>query len=372
MDEIQWWGVVMIVGAVALLVQLIHYLGLFSRLSFFKVPDRKSTAEPVTVIICARNELKNLRENLEMVLNQDYPEYQVVVVNDCSWDESGKYLEEIQPQYPHLKIVTINEQEKYRHGKKFALSLGIKAAKYELLLLTDADCHPMSKNWISRMVSGYKPGIEIVIGYGAYRKEPGLLNKWVRMDTVFNAVQYLSAALRHNTYMGVGRNLSYRKALFFRNKGFASHNHIMSGDDDLFVNETATSANVAVELHPESFTGSASRKTFGSWLNQKKRHMSTGNHYKQSHKMMIGSFFLSQFVFYAAILTLLIAGIHPEWVLALFGLRLLVQLLIFGTAMKKLGELDILWILPLFDILVVFLYPSLSVSNLLFKDKTWR
>jgi glycosyltransferase involved in cell wall biosynthesis len=371
-DPFGIWEIVATVGILALLVQLFHYLVLFSRLSFHKVPVRQSVTDPVTVIICARNELKNLKDNLESVLTQDYPDFQVVVVNDCSWDESGNYLEEIQPQYPHLKVVTINEQEKYRHGKKFALSLGIKAASHEILLLTDADCRPVSKNWIRTMVSGYSPSTDLIIGYGAYRKEPGLLNKWVRMDTVFNAVQYLSSALRGNAYMGVGRNLSYRKSLFFKNKGFASHNHIMSGDDDLFVNETARKDNTVVELQPHSFTGSSTRKSFAGWLKQKKRHMSTGNFYKAGHKRMIGTFFLSQFLFYAVAVTLLIVGFQPEFVLSAVGLRLLVQLTIFGTSMKKLGELDILWMLPVFDIIIVLLYPSLSISNLLFKDKTWR
>jgi poly-beta-1,6-N-acetyl-D-glucosamine synthase len=367
------WGLMGVFGLMWL-VQLLYYLAGFARLSWYKLPVRQPAHEPVSVIICARNELKNLRENLPSVLTQNYPRYQVIVVNDCSWDESGKFLEEIQPLYPHLKIVTINEQEKYRHGKKFALSLGIKAAQHELLLLTDADCQPVSENWITRMISAYRPETEIVIGYGAYRKAPGLLNKWVRLDTVFNAVQYLSAALRGNPYMGVGRNLSYRKALFFRNKGFASHNHIMSGDDDLFVNQTATGKNLEVELHPESFTQSATRRSFSGWLKQKKRHMSTGNYYRSGHKMMIGSFFLSQFLFYVLALLLLFVLPAPWWqvVAGAFVLRLLVQLLIFGTCMKKLGELDLLWMLPLFDIIIVLLYPALSVSNLLFKDKTWR
>jgi len=372
MENIDLGGIGIVAVSIALIIQLYHLLFSFSKLAFLKHPARTVKQEPVSVIICARNELKNLKENLEAVLNQDYPEYQVIVVNDCSWDESKEYLEQIQPQYKHLKIVTINEQDKYRHGKKFALSLGIKAAKYELLLLTDADCKPVSSRWISDMVSAYNPETEIVIGYGAYRKTPGLLNKWVRMDTVFNAIQYLSAALARNTYMGVGRNLSYRKQLFFKNKGFASHNHIMSGDDDLFINETANSKNVSVELRPESFTESAARSSFSSWLKQKKRHMSTGTFYRTKDKLSIGSFFASHFLFYLSLVVIIFSPFGWQLALTLWLTRLLIQLLIFGFCMKKLGELDILWLLPIFDFIVLILYPSLSVSNLLFKDKTWR
>lgn len=370
LNSIQFWGGAG--GGTVLLVQLYYYLGIFSKLAIAGVKSDTDKKMPVSVIICARNELKNLKEHLDAVLNQKYPEFQVIVVNDCSWDESGKYLEEIQPQYPHLKVVTINEQEKYRHGKKFALSLGIKAAKYEHLLLTDADCRPVSENWISHMMSEYDQQTDIVIGYGGYRKSPGLLNKLVRMDTVFNAVQYLSSALRGKPYMGVGRNLSYRKELFFKNKGFASHNHVMSGDDDLFINETATSKNTRVELHPDSFTSSIPRSTFTGWLNQKKRHMSTGKMYKSGHKLMIGTFFTSMFAFYAAVALLLAIGFQWEVVVGAVVLRLLVQMIIFGKCMKKLGEFDIIWLVPLYDIAVVILYPSLAVSNLLFKDKTWK
>lgn len=368
--SIQTWGI--IGGGVMLLVQLYYFLIRFSRLAFAKVNSVPAKKLPVSVIICARNELKNLKENLQSVLDQKYPEFQVIVVNDCSWDESGNYLEEIQPLYPHLKVVTINEQEKYRHGKKFALSLGIKAAKYDHLLMTDADCKPASDEWISYMVSRYEQGVDIVVGYGAYRKVSGFLNKWVRMDTVFNAVQYLSSALGGNPYMGVGRNLSYRKELFFKNKGFASHNHVMSGDDDLFINETATSENTRVELHPASFTVSEPRSSWSGWFSQKKRHMSTGKMYKSGHKFMIGTFFFSMFAFYAALILLLVTGYQWEVILGAWLLRLFVQLIIFGNCMKRLGEMDIIWMIPIFDLAIVLIYPALAVANLLIKDKTWK
>ncbi len=355
-----------------LVIQLYYLLFVFSKLAFHPADKSQPFNEPVSVIICARNELNNLKAHLESVLSQKYANFQVIVVNDCSWDESENYLEEMQELHSNLKIVTINEQEKYRHGKKFALSLGIKAATHETLLLTDADCKPVSENWISHMVSGYHAGTEIVIGYGAYRKQPGLLNKWIRMDTVFNAVQFLSAAISGNPYMGVGRNLSYRKSLFFRVKGFASHNHIMSGDDDLFVNQTATSKNTGVVLHKSSFTESVARDTFKGWLLQKKRHMSTGIHYKLSNKFRITLYFLSHFLFFVTLFTAIFTGCPAHWILIAFGLRMLVQLFIFGRCMKKLNEFDVLWLMPLFDFLITLIYPALSLSNVLIKEKKWR
>lgn len=353
-------------------IQLFYYLFLFSRLTFFKNRSTEYKEHPVSVVICARNELKNLRNNLPKILEQDYKKYQVIVVNDCSWDETENFLEEYADAYPHLKIVTIKEQERYKHGKKFAVTLGIKAAEHEIILLTDADCYPAGKDWLREMTKNIGGNRQIAIGYGAYEKKAGLLNKWIRMDTVFNAVQYLSYALSKIAYMGVGRNLCYSKSLFFKHKGFASHNHLLSGDDDLFVNQVATKNNVAVELNPESFTYSNPKETIGEWLQQKKRHMSTGMHYKAQHQFLLGFFYLSQIFLYTLFATLIILSFQIKIVLVFFFSRMLIQLVVIGMSMKKLKETDILWLLPLYDIMIVFIYPILAISNLFIKPKAWK
>ena len=352
--------------------QLGYYLIVFGKLTFYKAPEKKPVSFPVSVIICAKNELKNLKEFLPLMLEQDYKEYQVVVVNDCSWDESEKYLEEMEALHPRLKVVTLMEQEKYRHGKKFALSLGIKAAAFEYLLLTDADCRPAGKQWIGEMVRNFSESKEIVIGYGAYIKEAGFLNKWIRMDTVFNAIQYLSFALNNNAYMGVGRNLAYKKTLFFKNKGFASHYHIMSGDDDLFINEVATRTNTTIEISRESFTYSRAKRNAVAWIRQKRRHMSSSGLYKFRHKWLLGLFYLSQVFFYISFICLLILKLFSQVVVSAFIIRLIVQWIVTVRNMKRLGEIDIWWFVPVYDVLVVLLYPALSVSNMIFKNKTWK
>ena len=359
--------------AFAVAVQLFYYLFYFLRLSFYKVKTNETNNPPVSVIICARNELKNLKSFLHLVLEQDYPKYQVIVVNDCSWDESEKYLEELSEKYNHLKVVTIQEQERYQHGKKFALTLGIKSAQYEHLLLTDADCMPAGKNWISLIMQGYiKDSAQIIIGYGAYIKQPSLINKWIRFDTAFNAVHYLSFALSGNAYMGVGRNLSYLRSLFFANKGFARHQHILSGDDDLFVNETANSKNTVVQLHPESITYSQPKNGFGEWFRQKRRHFSTSKLYKTKDKWRLGFFYFSQGLCYITLAALLIIQFKIEYVVAAFGLRLAIQMAIFGSCLKKLKEGDLIWLIPIGDLFITLWYPVIAISNRFVKNKTWK
>ncbi|MCC7532698.1 MAG: glycosyltransferase, partial [Bacteroidia bacterium] len=213
------WVLIAFFGLVTLIL-LVYYFFVFGKLAFHKPSGSlQSNYEPVSVIIAARNELENLQKNLIAILEQDYPDFEVIVVNDCSWDGSQAWLEELQKTYTHLKVSQLIEQEKYPTGKKFALTIGIKASKYNLLLFTDADCEPTSNQWIKLMQSKFTPNKEIVLGFSPYRRQKGFLNRFIRFETLITAQFYLSMALSGNAFMGVGRNLAYRKELFFKYKG---------------------------------------------------------------------------------------------------------------------------------------------------------
>ena len=231
-------------------IQVFYYLFFFLRLAIYKKPKKDFYVEhPISVVICARDEAENLANNLPGVLVQDYnTTHEIVLVNDNSEDESKYLIEEFKKSFKNLNPVTLTQEAKMISGKKFPLSIGIKSAKNETLLLTDADCVPASEHWMKLMQDGYNDGIEIVLGYGAYKKKPGLLNKLIRFETFQTALQYFSYALAGLPYMGVGRNLSYKKEVFLRNKGFSSINQIPSGDDDLFINQVANAKNTLCHL----------------------------------------------------------------------------------------------------------------------------
>jgi glycosyltransferase involved in cell wall biosynthesis len=363
----------------AVLLQLVYYLFFFSRLAFQRTKSQEQNTgagsnifPPASIVIAARNEDDNLVQFLPLVLNQDYPDYEVVVVNDCSYDNTGDVLKEFQKKFSRLKVVTIREDDYYKHGKKMALMVGIKGTKHEHLLFTDADCVPQSRNWLRNIMKSYSNGTEIVLGYGAYQKTKGLLNKLIRYDTFFIALQYISFALARGAYMGVGRNLSYKKSLFFKNRGFASHYHLESGDDDLFVNETAKGKNVSVQISPESFTVSKVKKDFRSWFHQKRRHITTGYRYKPYDKFRLFMLMFSQWLFFVGFISLLVLQFLPYVVIPLFFVRLMVQLLIFKSCMKKLGEQDLLFLAPVFEIFLMLFYPTLVVSNAFMKKNKWK
>src|SRR5258705_4234505 len=295
-----WEEIIFYCFVAATSIQVFYYTWFFSRIAFYREKEKKQTQQhPVSVIVCARDEDENLARNLRGILVQTYRStYEVVAVNDNSADDSKYILQELKKTFKSLNVIELTHEAKLISGKKYPLSIGIRESKHEVLLLTDADCVPASEFWIQKMQDAYDDNIEIVLGYGAYQKRAGFLNKLIRFETFHTALQYLSYALAGIPYMGVGRNLSYTKDIFMRNKGFASINHIPSGDDDLFINKVATKKNTAAVIDADAIIRSIPKTTWAGWLKQKSRHYTTAKYYKPKHKFLLGLYFITQFIYY--------------------------------------------------------------------------
>lgn len=368
-----WWDYLVIVYFVSFIIQLFYYLFVFTKLAFYKgsVVNENEKFAPVSVIICAKNERDNLLEYLPLYLSQDYPQFEVIVVNDNSVDDSDDVLKAFSLQFKQLKIVNVPDTDRFFKSKKFALTLGIKAAQYDSLLLTDADCKPSSSQWIKYM-SQYQKDKKIILGFGGYERKSGLLNKLIRFETFYTALQYLSFAQAKIPYMGVGRNLAYQSGLFFNNKGFAKHMNILSGDDDLFVNEVANNQNTQVVIHPDAFTTSNAKTNYKAWFRQKKRHFLTGSYYQLKHKIMLGLLQTSQLVFIGLFL-LLVIKLRPVYlIVGLFMIRYIIQMLIFKLSTNKIGGKDLIILSPVFELFFMIFNPILVISNQINKRNKWN
>lgn len=355
---------------ILLLFQLYYIYFVYGKLAFYTTKSFREVPQqhPVSVIVCAHNEKKNLQLYLPQLLEQDYPLFEVVLVDDCSDDESKWLLKEFASRYQErLKVVEIKEHIRLKHTKKFAVTMGIKAAKYEHLVFTDADCQPAGPFWLAEMAGAFAQEKEIVLGYSPYFKHPGLLNRLIRFETTHTAMSYLSYAVRGNAYMGVGRNLAYTKSLFYKGKGFNKHMHIKSGDDDLFVNHNATRTNTVISIHPDAHMLSVPKETWKSYYKQKARHSGASTLYKNKHKRMLAMQLLSALLFYLLLAVCFVA--YPAlWYipLSMYSLRLMSQLLIFNGVYRKLQVRDLLIWLPLLDVCYYF---YICINGLFNRDK---
>ena len=352
----------------AALVQVFYYLFFYSRIFSFKKNDvGKSTfSEPISIIIASHNEADNLRQFLTSVLNQDYPIFEVIVINDRSADDTDMIIAELKGEYPNLRSTFIKDNGKIKHGKKLAITLGIKAAQYDYILLTDADCKPISNQWVKEMSKGFSSS-DIILGYGPYFPEDLLLNRLIRFDTMFIALQYMSFSKAGFTYMGVGRNLAYKKDIFIKNRGLSSHSHIKSGDDDLFINEVANKNNVNIACEANSFVYSVPENTLKFWVRQKQRHLSTFHLYKKMHQVLLSGEVFSRILFYILFLALISTNIsnYYFWAIALVRMLLSFTILAKSTAFfKEKKLLPVLIILDfIFPILNFFIYFEAKITE---------
>ena len=351
--------------------QLFHLLFFYLRI-LLKKNNTQAINEPVSIIIAARNESDNLQKHIPVFCQQTYPNYQVIVVNDASTDDSQMVLAQLKEKYTNLYYTSIPQDQTFYHSKKTALLIGIKAAKTELLVFSDADCCPASENWLSSIVSNFDSNTDIIIGYGPYKPQKGFLDKIIRSETVLIAMQYLSFALAKKPYMAVGRNMAYRKTFFEKNKGFAQHINLLSGSDDLFVNQNATKHNTKVEISAHSFTYSNQSKTLEEFFKQKVRHLTTSKYYKFKHKFLLAFESLSRTLLYAIAIFLMFQAKYQYFAIGVLAFRTILSFVMFTLINKKLKEKKLIFVQLFYEIL----QPVLNFVLLIFarrkKEFLWK
>ena len=333
--------------------------------------------EPVSIVVCARNELDNLRRLLPLLLQQDYPAgFEIVLIDDRSHDDTYLYTQQLAQYYPgKVRLVTIDRTPDGFAPKKYALTLGIKATRHAQLLFTDADCIPATNQWLRLMQRGFAQRgsrlADLVIGFSAYAEAPGFLNQLIRYETLLTGAQYLSFAWRGWSYMGVGRNLAYTRACFTATKGFASHIRQLSGDDDLLVQDAVCAGQrVAVVADPAAHTFSEPAATWAAWWSQKRRHLSAGRSYRFADRLRVGTFVMANMLFYLA--TVELAFSPNNWVplAVVYALRTLLVSTVYARLSNRLHQPVIVGLLPVLDVVYFSQYLALGIS--LFFNRTLR
>jgi glycosyltransferase involved in cell wall biosynthesis len=354
-------------------LQILFYLGIFAKFAFAKAQITTPKKVSISVIVCAKNEAENVSKFIPLLLEQDYADFEIVLIDDASSDGTLEIFEDFEKRYEKIRLVKVQNNEAFWGNKKYALTLGIKAAQKEYLLFTDADCYPTSKNWITAMSSQFTMQKTIVLGYGKYETiSNSYLNKVIRFETLITAIQYFSWAKMGKAYMGVGRNLAYKKEEFFNVNGFISHIQVRSGDDDLFINEAAKKKNTAIAYATESFTLSKPKTTYKEWFIQKRRHVATAKYYKTFDKIQLGLFYSSQLFFFVLPIILLVFEFEWILVLSLIGIRYLVTWFVIGFSAAKLQEKDVVYLYPIIELTLVFTQINIFVTNIFSKPVQWK
>lgn len=368
--------VIVICLAVVLAIQIIYYFCVYGKLIFNKkkkqTEDAGSQTEalpPVSVVIAAKNEEYHLKDKLVFFLEQDYPEFEVIVVNDASTDECEYVLKAFSKLYPCLKVVNIVENVNKFRGRKFPISLGIKSAKYDHIVLAGADCVPSGFEWLKNLARNFSEKKEVVLGFCTYTKQKGLFKFLLQYDNLTTAMNYMGLALSGHPYRGDGRNIAFKKDLFFKVGGFTKHYNLPLGEDDIFIRNVSTASNTTVSLTPESFLSSDAKHTYKEWKRQKIDRLSTYKYYKPSIKFLLSIPNITTLLFYAFVITLLLLSLPFEYVILAIVIKFVLQILIYFKFCKRLGIKRVFIFAPLIELYFLLLNAELRLLSLFRKKK---
>ena len=359
-----------IIFVLACIIQLVYFLTWLVAFTGYRKTD--GSPQPASIVVAAKNELNNLQKLIPQLQAQSHPAFEIIIVNDRSSDDTYDYLLELQSLHSNLKMVNVEHKPEQMDGKKYAITLGIKAAKFEHIVLTDADCEITSTGWLAKMSAPFENNsTSLVLGASIYTGGKGFLGAFARFESFYTALQYLGFALAGMPYMGVGRNLAYRKKLFTDNKGFNEYMSVTGGDDDLFVNKHAKAGNCQVVLEEDALTYSHPKKSWRSFFRQKTRHLSVGKRYKFKHKLLLGLLHLSHFTFWAAFVAALILSDNYYIIGAAWVIRTFILYLTFNKAGAKIGVSNVPLTLVLLDFIFVFYYLSTGLRAIFTKKVRW-
>ena len=338
-------------------IQSCYHLGLYRNLYLHSRKEKQETdTPPLSVILVAKDAASDLQKNLPAILEQDYPDFEVIVIYDQSSDDDCEdVLKLLEDKYPHLHHSFIPDSARYISHKKLGITMGIKASHHEWLVFTEPNCRPSSNQWLRKMARNFTNGTDIVLGYSNYEKTKGWFNRKVTFDTLMNTMRYLGKAVDGHPYTGCGRNLAYRKSLYYEQKGFTSHLNLQRGEDDLFINQVANGKNTRVEASPESIVRITAPHYQKDWYEDKLNYHLTSRLYKGFSRYLMGFETCTRLLFLLMVIVCIVYGILTQsWIvlgtaIMLWLLRYLMQVMVFRKTSIALGERKFYSTLLMFD-----------------------
>ncbi len=357
----------LLISATAL--QLIYYIVVYSQFAFAKIKKQASNTEGVSIIVCTKNQAELLNNFVTAITSQNHPNFEIVIINNSSTDHTVDAIEQLKKKHTNIKAVNVKNNEAFWGSKKYALTLGIKAATHNQLLFTQVNCIPDNNNWISDMSSYFNDKKTIILGHSYYKSKANFINKLIRFETLITATQYFSLAKIGLPYKGIGENLAYTKTTFFDNNGFVNHMENRLGEDDLFVNEVANSKNTTICFNQSSFTQKKLNSNLKYWWSNKRRRYQTLKSYKFLHKLLLFVFYLTQLLFYTLTPILLLNNFETDSVLIIIGAKFITQYFILGFSAKKIKHSETLFLLPILEPILVLSQFILFTSSYLSKPR---
>ena len=353
-------------------VQII-YLFFFLLFSFSKEKQINNSKEklPVSVILYTKNNEQIIEESFSKLINQTYPNFEVVIIDNASSDETPTILEELAVKFSNLKIVTVENNEAFWSNKKYALTLGVKAATHEHIIFTEVDSTPVSNNWLNSMAQKFSEEKEIIIGYTKYEnKRFSFFGLLVRFEHLLHHILAFTNNKFGSAFNASEKNFGYTKSSFFKAKGYINHLKIQASHSDLFLKDATTKSNTTYTVKPTSFMVKSLPDSFSEWFNNLQLKSFNKKYYKAKHQLIINLFSFSRVLFYP--LAIILAILNWKLIIPFIASYYVLFYLVVGKSAQKLKERQLIYFLPIIDIFIVCIQFSIFITNRISKPTVWK
>lgn len=285
-------------------IHLIYQLFYIFRFNKIKKQTSDNKLQAISIVICSKNNAEDLKENLPYFLEQDYPNYEVIVVNDGCVDDTDIVIKALQNKYDHLRTTRIPLDERFSHNKKLAQTIGIKGAKNENIIFSNPNCKPASKLWLQNLAKNWDKSVHI--GYSNFENQKKFGTNLLKNDILKRWTKAICFSSTGKTYYGNGNNMGYLKEDFFANKGFAKHSQFEAGYDHLMAYRLSKKSGSSTYISPESKVFLPTRNPFEIWANEQKYYYQSRKYISKKIKFLLDLDSTSHFFLYLSMVFCLI------------------------------------------------------------------
>lgn len=270
--------------------------------------------EPISVVILAHNNAEALDLHLPAILTQDYEfGFEVIVVSEQG-DLATEAVVSHYSNSPRLRSTFVPAHSLFMSKQKLSVSLGVKAAKNEWVILLDAECTPQTDTWLKAIARNFGENTDMVIGYSNYASTAKPFYRFVRLHTM---CYLMNQARRGTAYRTNGTNIAFRKSMFVNGDGYRGNLQYRNGEYDFVVNKYAKQGNTLVET---SYEGSVREDapTKKGWIDKNMYYMHIRHYMRTPFPYRLLTFadsFAMHFNYILAIGACAFSAVTHRWIL---------------------------------------------------------
>ena len=346
--------VLLTVFGVLFLLRLLHLFLFTGRVLFRKkVDNNEAEKKPLSLILTIRNEEENLKNNLPKILSLENIDFEMVVVDDFSQDNSYLILGLLKDRYKRLTISALNQETKF--STKLALNIAIKATNNKWILTVPVSLAEVAAEWLDYISQATNNEKNVVIGYSTVARSKGFYNRLTRIENYFSYLKSTGYILNGIPFVYSVENVAFQKEKYFEIGGFGQKVTEHYANLELVINSFIRKKTTAVLFNKESSIRKTEVVKRADYFDLLKKSIRIESHLSSSKRVIL---FLIEFgkLLFLPIAAFVIVLLPELWIIlaGLMGFIFTPYLFIIKITQNRLNERKIFIPSLVYDLLMPY------------------